>query len=122
MSGRAVAKASIAIMFAAVTLTSLLLFVVGLGILAWQLLPAGWQSYLEAGDSSLALLGLFLGVPVSLGLLALLGLIVSFRIMSHFATREEAQSFLLSGWLGGHIGPLEHWMLSWYPSSRRTDI
>jgi hypothetical protein len=108
--------------FAWVTVLSLIACVGGIGTLLWQTLPSAWRSYLESGDGALPLLILFLAVPAVLGLLGFLGLIIAFRIMTRFATREEARSFLLAGPLGGHIGSLERWILSWFKPASSSDI
>jgi hypothetical protein len=80
-----------------------------------------WHNFLETADSPIPLIVLFVVIPIGLGCLALLGFICGIRIMTRFATREQAQSFLLAGPFGGSIGGLERRMLTWFQPATGSD-
>ena len=83
-----------------------------LGVFLWSYAPTPWQKYWEAPDGALALIGLFVGLPLALGLLWGLGFVCGALVLTPFVSRENAERALLSLPYGGHLGKFEAWLLS----------
>jgi small-conductance mechanosensitive channel len=92
------------------------LLAIFLGVCLWSLAPAAWRQYWETADGTVALLGLFLGLPAALGLLWLLGFVCGALALTRFVSREEAEKAILSSPYGGHIGRWELRLLSRFKS------
>jgi hypothetical protein len=83
-----------------------------LGVFLWSHAPMSWQTYLESADGTLALIGLFVGLPLVLALLWALGFVCGALALTPFVSRESAERALLSYPYGGHIGKFEAWLLA----------
>jgi hypothetical protein len=87
-----------------------------LGAWFWSLSPSSWQQYWETADGTLALLGLFLGLPAIIAILWAIGFVCGALALTSLVSREDVQRALLASPYGGHLGRLELLLLSRFKS------